>query len=166
MLRTANILASSRVLPTASDRPAEEARVGSTSFVRLQSRAATENAQNTVCWIQISGASILAIPDVAQQRFGEAFGHRYNDYGQVSEIISLIEKSPARAVDQAILSTARELGSRVCTAILFPPIIYGLGRGQGNRDSIQIPGLCKVAIEQKTAVYVGRGEATCQYRMC
>lgn len=58
-----------------------------------------------------------------------------------------------------MLSTARELGPQVRTAILFPPIIYGLGRGQGNRKSIQIPSLCKVAIEQKAAVYVGRGEA-------
>lgn len=59
-----------------------------------------------------------------------------------------------------MLSIARELGSRVRTAILFPPIIYGLGRGQGNQNSIQIPGLCKVAIEQKVSVYVGQGEAT------
>lgn len=59
-----------------------------------------------------------------------------------------------------MLSIARELGSRVRTAILFPPIIYGLGRGQGNQNSIQIPGLCRVAIEQKSAVYVGPGEAT------
>lgn len=103
---------------------------------------------------------MLSTPDVAQKRFGEAFGQRYNDYGQVSEIVSLIENSPARAVDQAMLSIARELGSQVRTAILFPPIIYGLGRGQGNRNSIQIPGLCKVAVAQKAAVYVGRGEAT------
>lgn len=59
-----------------------------------------------------------------------------------------------------MLSVARDLGSRVRTAIIFPPIIYGLGRGQGNRNSIQIPGLCKVAIENKAAVYVGQGEAT------
>lgn len=59
-----------------------------------------------------------------------------------------------------MLSIARELGPRARTAILFPPIIYGLGRGQGNIHSIQIPGLCKVAIEQKASVYVGPGEAT------
>ncbi|KAL2274546.1 hypothetical protein FJTKL_03120 [Diaporthe vaccinii] len=113
-----------------------------------------------VSWIQISGASVLSTPDVVHKRFGEASGHKYNDYGNVSEIVSLIGKSPARAVDQAMLSIARELGSRVRTAILFPPIIYGLGRGQGNQNSIQIPGLCKVAIDQKSAVYVGPGEAT------
>lgn len=113
-----------------------------------------------VSWIQISGASVLSTPDVVHKRFGEASGHKYNDYGNISEVLDLIEKSPARAVDQAMLSIARELGSRVRTAILFPPIIYGLGRGQGNQNSIQIPGLCKVAIEQKSAVYVGPGEAT------
>ncbi|KAH8771731.1 hypothetical protein F5883DRAFT_664780 [Diaporthe sp. PMI_573] len=116
--------------------------------------------KSPICWIQISGASVLSIPDIAHKRFGEASGHRYNDYSQVSEIVSLIEESPARAVDQAMLSIVRELGPRVRAAILFPPIIYGLGRGQGNRTSIQIPGLCKVAIKQQAAVYVGRGEAT------
>lgn len=114
----------------------------------------------TVFWVQISGASVLSTPDVAHKRFGEAFGHRYNDFSQVSEIVSLIQESPVRAVDQAMLGLVRELDPQVRTAILFPPIIYGLGRGQGNRNSIQIPGLCKVAIEQKAAVYVGPGEAT------
>lgn len=123
-------------------------------------RTATENVRETVSWIQISGASVLSTPDIAQKRFGEASGHKYNDYGQVSEIVSLIGKSPARAIDQAMLSIARELGSRVHTAIIFPPIIYGLGRGEGNRNSMQIPGLCKVAISQKASVYVGQGEAT------
>ncbi|KAK2596020.1 hypothetical protein N8I77_013531 [Diaporthe amygdali] len=113
-----------------------------------------------ICWIQISGASVLSTPDIIHKRFGEAFSHKYNDYEQVSEIISLIQSAPTRAVDQAMLSIARELGSRVRTAIIFPPIIYGLGRGLGNANSQQIPGLCKVAIEKKTAVYVGQGEAT------
>lgn len=128
-------------------------------MAKLNVKIATENVGGTVSWIQISGASVLSTPDVAQKRFGEASDHKYNDYGQVSEIVSLIEKSPARAVDQAMLSIARELGSRVRTAIIFPPIIYGLGRGEGNINSIQIPGLCKVAISQKAAVYVGQGEA-------
>lgn len=128
--------------------------------MRHNSRRATEKAGQIVCWVQISGASVLSTPDVIHKRFGEASGHKYNDYEQVSEIVSLIEESPARAVDQAMLSIARDLGSRVRTAIIFPPIIYGLGRGQGNRNSQQIPGLCKVAISQKAAVYVGQGEAT------
>lgn len=141
-------------------KPVEQALVGFKDLARPYVQTATENARKIVTWIQISGASVLSTPDVVHKRFGEASGHKYNDYGQVSEIVSLIEKSPARAVDQAMLSIARELGSRVRTAIIFPPIIYGLGRGQGNRNSQQIPGLCKVAIEKNAAVYVGQGEAT------
>ncbi|KAI3394234.1 hypothetical protein diail_3009 [Diaporthe ilicicola] len=118
------------------------------------------NKTSPVCWVQVSGASALATPDIVHKRFGEASDHKYSDYGRVSEIVSLIENSPGRAIDQAMLSIARELGSRVRTAIIFPPIIYGLGRGLGNQISLQIPGLCKVAIEQNAAIYVGRGEAT------
>lgn len=144
----------------AFERPIEQAQVGYKDLVRLFVHTDTENARKTVSWIQISGASVLSTPDVVHKRFGEASGHKYNDYEKVSEIVSLIEKSPARAVDQAMLSIARELGFRVHTAIIFPPIIYGLGRGQGNRNSQQIPGLCKAAIEKKAALYVGQGEAT------
>lgn len=160
MLPTENTLVQFRVLPMAFARPIEQALVGWKELSIAWLRTAAENVRETVSWIQISGASVLSTPDVAHKRFGEASGHKYDDYGQVSEIVSLIEKSPARAIDQAMLSIARELGSRVRTAIIFPPIIYGLGRGEGNKNSMQIPGLCKVAISQKAAVYVGRGEAT------
>ena len=62
-------------------------------------------------------------------------------------------------MDQVVLALASELPSKAKTALVFPPIIYGAGSGPGNVRSIQIPGLCRQAIDAKQAVYVGKGEA-------
>lgn len=110
-------------------------------------------------FLQISGASLFAVPDIDAKSFGEPSEHAYNDYDGASEITSLIQKTASRAADQAILAIANELSSKVRLAVIFPPIIYGEGRGLVNTRSVQIPDLCKLAIQGEGAVYVGKGEA-------
>ncbi|THW13959.1 hypothetical protein D6D24_05743 [Aureobasidium pullulans] len=110
-------------------------------------------------WLQISGASLLSVPDIKHKSFGEASEKVYDDLVNTDEIRQLIDTTSSRTVDQAILNFARAHATKVKTALIFPPIIYGLGRGQGNKRSIQIPTLCNAAIKQHESIFVGRGEA-------
>lgn len=112
-----------------------------------------------VLWLQISGASLLSIPDIKESRFGEASTKIYDDWDDTSEIRALIDNNPARAVDQHVLGFARSHSDQVRTALIFPPIIFGQGRGLGNNKSIQIPSLCRTAVASHQSVYVGRGRA-------
>lgn len=50
--------------------------------------------------------------------------------------------------------------SGVKTALVFPPIIYGQGRGPINQRSVQIPELVRVAAETRQTAQVGKGEST------
>jgi nucleoside-diphosphate-sugar epimerase len=43
---------------------------------------------------------------------------------------------------------------------VFPPIIYGRGRGIIKQRSIQIPELARVTIETGRAIQVGKAEST------
>lgn len=61
-----------------------------------------------------------------------------------------------RVVDNHLLNNVT--GSK--TAIIFPPIIYGEGRGVTKQRSVQIPELSRVAIETRQVVQVGKGEST------
>ncbi|KAH0364825.1 hypothetical protein KCU65_g6478, partial [Aureobasidium melanogenum] len=117
------------------------------------------NRQTPVLWLQISGASLLSIPDIQEGRFGEASSKVYDDLDDAIEIRNLINHNPARAVDQNVLDFARTHPERVRAAVIFPPIIFGQGRGLGNTKSIQIPSLCRTAIARHQSVYVGRGQA-------
>lgn len=110
-------------------------------------------------WLQISGASLLSVPDIKNKSFGEASDKIYNDLNGAADIRKLIDENPSRATDQFLLNFVRAHSGKVRTALIFPPIIYGEGRGPGNTRSIQIPDLCKQAIEKKESVYVGKGEA-------
>ncbi|THV74565.1 hypothetical protein D6D28_02461 [Aureobasidium pullulans] len=110
-------------------------------------------------WLQISGASLLSVPDIKHKSFGEASEKVYDDLVNTDEIRQLIDTTSSRTVDQAILNFARSHATKVKTALIFPPIIYGLGCGQGNKRSIQIPTLCNAAIKQHESIFVGRGEA-------
>lgn len=110
-------------------------------------------------WLQISGASVLSHPDIKSGSFGEASQESYDDLENASEVRDLIDSNSTRAVDQYVLNFARLHPGKVRTALIFPPIIFGDGRGLGNTTSIQIPGLCRTALTRHRSVYVGKGLA-------
>lgn len=43
------------------------------------------------------------------------------------------------------------------TAIIFPPIIFGTGKGPVNQRSVQVPSLARAALLQHVGLYLGRG---------
>lgn len=111
-------------------------------------------------WIQVSGASALAAGEVSSPSFepGSASSQIYDDVDDVAAIRSLVRAHPARVVDNYLLDVAAKNPS-IKTALVMPPIIYGVGEGPINQRSIQILTLCKVALERGRAVTVGKGES-------
>ncbi|KAJ5876183.1 uncharacterized protein N7529_001767 [Penicillium soppii] len=114
--------------------------------------------QNPV-WIQISGASLLSGPEIVDNSFGEARSKVYNDLAGISEVRDIINSSPKRVVDQLVTSLSTSQPS-VRTAIVYGPMIYGLGRGPVNQRSIQIPDLAKATLKHGQGLHVGRGLST------
>ncbi|KAF0641076.1 hypothetical protein FPSE5266_06878 [Fusarium pseudograminearum] len=110
--------------------------------------------------IQISGASLLPVKDLASPSFkpGEPSDTVWDDLDAVSSINDLIRSHDSRVVDNYILKIAQETPT-IKTANVFPPIIYGKGQGPVKQRSVQIPALAKVALERGHAVRAGRGLA-------
>ncbi|RGP76564.1 hypothetical protein FLONG3_5226 [Fusarium longipes] len=110
--------------------------------------------------IQISGASLLPVKDLASPSFkpGEPSNIVWDDLDGVSSIQDLIRSHESRVVDNYILKIAQETPS-IKVANVAPPIIYGKGQGPINQRSVQIPSLAKVALERGHAVRAGRGLA-------
>ncbi|KAJ5305197.1 uncharacterized protein N7443_004857 [Penicillium atrosanguineum] len=108
-------------------------------------------------WIQVSGASVLSISDIVSGRFGEGSDRVYGDIEDANEIRDIIKQNAAkRVMDDYVLNKV----SDIKTALVFPPIIYGQGRGPVKGRSVQIPELSRIAIETRETVQVGKGEST------
>lgn len=117
-----------------------------------------QKRQTPSYWVQISGASGLAVEELASPSFkpGEPSDDVWDDLAGVASIRDLLKAHKSRAVDNYILDVAKQTPS-VKTALVLPPIIYGKGQGPIKQRSYQIPALAKVALERGRAVRVGRG---------
>ncbi|RJE21099.1 hypothetical protein PHISCL_06563 [Aspergillus sclerotialis] len=106
-------------------------------------------------WIQISGASVLSISDIVNGTFGKANDKVFSDVDGADEVRDIIQKNSAkRVVDNLLINIT---GPK--TALVFPPIIYGQGRGPVKQRSVQVPELSRVAIQTRKAIQVEEGEA-------
>lgn len=111
-------------------------------------------------WIQVSGATLLASPEIASGTYGEPSDKVHDDVSGVAEIVSLVRGNPKRATDNFLLDSHSH---GVNTALVPPGIIYGEGAGPVNRRTFQVPELARVAVERGRAVQVGRGLARWGY---
>lgn len=109
--------------------------------------------------IHTSGTGILTFADVERQTFGEASAKVYDDWEGIGEVTSIPDYAVHRNVDKVILAAGTENESRVQTAIVCPPTIYGQGRGPGNQRSIQLPGLTRCILEQRKGIQIEAGRA-------
>lgn len=107
--------------------------------------------------IHTSGTGILNFADLEHKTFGEASAKVYDDWEGIGEVTSLPDYASHRNVDKVILAAGTEKGSRVRTAIVCPPTIYGQGRGPGNQRSIQVPELARFTLERKKGIQIGAG---------
>lgn len=109
-------------------------------------------------WIQIGGGSLLAAAELADKSWvpGSASDTVFDDLSGIEDLRTLIKQHPSRSVDNYILSVA-ETTPHVKTASIPGPMIYGEGRGPGNRRSVQVPELAKVALQRRKGLQVGEG---------
>lgn len=107
-------------------------------------------------WIQMSGASIFSIPEIKANKYGEASDRVYDDLEDAKEILELIRSTPSRAVDNLVLS---QDSSKIRTALIAGPMIYGTGHGAINKRSIQGPEVAKYALQNNQPYMVGKGDS-------
>ncbi|KAF5865416.1 hypothetical protein ETB97_004234 [Aspergillus alliaceus] len=130
----------------------------------LDSVAVEEEAQKADVvvsyWIQVSGATLLSAPEIEKGIFGEPTDKVYNDIDDEQEIKALIHKySAKRVIDYFILNLPQAPQSPK-TAVIYPPVIHGCGRGPIKQRSVQIPELSRITLQNKTGYRVGRGLST------
>ncbi|PLB53801.1 NAD dependent epimerase/dehydratase family protein [Aspergillus steynii IBT 23096] len=110
-------------------------------------------------WLQISGATVLSVTDIEKKAFGEPSDKVYSDLDGAEELRAHIRRySAKRIVDNFVLDLPAS-PTRPKTALVFPPIIYGRGRGPVNQRSIQIPELARVSMQRRAGFQVGKGES-------
>lgn len=95
--------------------------------------------------------------EIKDKRFGEATDRIFNDFDSLDALKYEIKRHPNRTVDNYFLDLTKET-PQVKTAVVFAPIIYGKGEGPVHQRSIQVPELCRIAIERGRAVQVGKGQ--------
>ena len=107
--------------------------------------------------IHTSGTSILMYADLERKIFGEASAKIYDDWEGIEQVTSLPDFAPHRKVDKVVLAAGMENESKIKTAIVCPPTIYGKGRGPGNQRGHQVYELSRVTLEKKSGIQVGPG---------
>lgn len=102
--------------------------------------------------IHTSGTGILTYEDIDQKTFGSERTKIWDDIKDIKEINQIPDHAPHRNVDKIVLESGLQ------TAIVCPPMIYGVGRGPGNQRSIQVPTLARLTLERGKSFYVGEGK--------
>lgn len=95
-------------------------------------------------WMQISGATCFAGEEIASGRVGFPTDVVYDDIKDKSKILSVLRNNPKRVVENIILA---QDPSKVKTALIIGPLIYGPGRGPVNQRSIQAPEIVKATLK-------------------
>lgn len=106
-------------------------------------------------WIQIGGAAMFSGNEVKAGRYGEASDKTFDDIADIEEIKALVRASPARVIDNLILD---QVSSKIKTALVPGPLIYGKGRGPGNTRTIQGPCIADYTIQNGESFQIGQGE--------
>ncbi|CAG9993991.1 unnamed protein product [Clonostachys byssicola] len=109
-------------------------------------------------WVQMSGGAAVVSKEVANRNWepGTGSDHIWDDLDGIASIKSIIRNDPTRAVDNYMMSVAQS-SSYIKTAVIYPPIIYGSGRGPVNQRSVQVPDLVEASLKRGRAFRLGPG---------
>lgn len=99
---------------------------------------------------------MFSSPEIKANKYGEASEKVYNDVDDIKEILEVIKSSPVRVVDNLVLS---QDSSKIKTALMVGPMIYGTGHGAINKRTIQCPELTKYALQNGQLYMIGKGES-------
>lgn len=102
----------------------------------------------------MSGASMFVIPEVKEGRYGEPPSKVWDDLQGTDDILATIRANPSREVDNYVLSLS---ASKIRTALIAGPLIYGQGEGPGNQRSIQAPNIAKKTLQDGEGFRLGKG---------
>ncbi|KAJ5352699.1 hypothetical protein N7452_001673 [Penicillium brevicompactum] len=103
--------------------------------------------------IHISGTGVLNDMSTGP---GNPAPRVYDDVKDIAQITSLPETAFHRDVDDAVLTGGVKHG--VPTAIICPPLIYGVGQGPIKKRSMQIPFLSEAILKRGRGFTVGEGK--------
>jgi hypothetical protein len=103
--------------------------------------------------IHISGTGVLNDMSTGP---GNPSPRAYDDVEDLEDITSLPETAFHRDVDDAVLTGGSLHG--VGTAIICPPLIYGVGQGPIKKRSMQIPFLSEAILKRGRGFTVGAGK--------
>ena len=108
--------------------------------------------------IHTSGTGILFWKTINTSTYGDLEPKVYDDWDGIDELTSLPDFALHRNVEKIILEAANDGNGLVKTAIVCPPIIYGLGRGPGNKRGKLLYDLAHLTLRSGEGVRVGKGE--------
>lgn len=107
--------------------------------------------------IHTSGTGILCFADYERKIYGVRNEKVYDDWDGIKEVTSLPDHAIHRNVDKIILAASVQYPSKINTAIVCPPCIYGPGRGPDNQRSVQVYQMVKATLERGKAFHVEDG---------
>lgn len=93
-------------------------------------------------------------PDINEGRYGQPCSKVYDDLKDAIEIRSIIAGNSKRVVDNLVLAQAP---SKIKTALVAGPLIYGVGRGPVNSRSIQAPEIARITLQERQGFRLGAG---------
>ncbi|OQE34883.1 hypothetical protein PENCOP_c015G06984 [Penicillium coprophilum] len=106
-------------------------------------------------YLQVTGASVLAGPEIDKNSYGEPSDQIFDDLDNAADLRDIIRAYKNRRVVDNYILDLDSGGPK--TAIIFPPIIFGTGKGPVNQRSVQVPSLARAALLQRVGLYLGRG---------
>ncbi|CAF2989399.1 unnamed protein product [Rotaria sp. Silwood2] len=113
----------------------------------------TKETRMPAIYIHTSGTSVLK-EDVRGKTGSDIV---YSDLNP-DQINSVSDEQPYRDIDLFIINSA-DANPLLKTAIILPPLVYGIGTGPFNRSSVQLPVLIRAALKRQKAEMIGPGQA-------
>lgn len=110
-------------------------------------------------YIHTSGTGILMIGDAEKGIYGIRSEKVFNDWDGVKEVTQLPDAASHRNVDKVVIAASEQHPSKVFTAIVCPPMIYGPGRGPDNQRSQQVYELSRATLVRGKGFLVEEGQA-------
>ncbi|KAJ4296791.1 hypothetical protein N0V90_006839 [Kalmusia sp. IMI 367209] len=109
-------------------------------------------------FIHTSGTANLLYYDMLSGSVGNKGAKVYDDIEDIKTITSWPDAVFHRPVDKIVLEAGAK-HPNIQTAVVCPPAILGVGRGPGNKRTIQVPLLIELSRRRGKAFQIEKGEA-------
>ncbi|KAF1995118.1 NAD dependent epimerase/dehydratase family protein [Amniculicola lignicola CBS 123094] len=107
--------------------------------------------------IHTSGTGILSYPTTDRGTFGIQDSKTFDDWDGIQAVTNIPSHAIHRNVDSIILASSTQHPTKIASAIICPPCIYGPGRGPDNKKSMQVYMMAAAALKRGKAFYIEEG---------